>query len=401
MAKIATIVISLFIISPKLLAQTCEANIASAKEFYRCALRADKRLTSLSMRKTERQGRRDEAAQIPNPEVESEFTFTSQRSQNISIVQPIEIGGKRSSRIKIADAENKISSIEDESTVAKIATDLALSLVRYRQIMTRSSLLSEMKGSLQSLTARLKAKAVRTPQEKTAVSIFSMQKTVLDTQILTLKRELKLVKTNLEASIGRVLRDSETLSSSERRQWPALDSALVNETFKTRLALASVERARGEVKLEKSLAWPDLAVGPLMGKQNGREASWGARVVFTIPILNTNSGARQRSRAELSRSEAIVSQTRFKEASKVKVFLEQYSDVVKFLKDSPSQKSLKSSIANSLRLFSRGMIQPAAIVESYRTTLETLEAVQEKELVAYQLYWMLRSFSGDVPKEFL
>ena len=47
------------------------------------------------------------------------------------------------------------------------------------------------------------------------------------------------------------------------------------------------------------------------------------------------------------------------------------------------------------------MIQPAAIVESYRSTLETLEAVQEKELIAYQLYWMLRSFSGEVPKEFL
>lgn len=245
MAKIVIIVISLFIISPKLLAQTCEANIASAKEFYRCALKADKRLSSLSMRNEERQGRRDEAAQIPNPEVESEFTFASEKSQNISIVQPIEIGGKRSSRIKIADAENKISFIEDESTVAKIATDLALSLVRYRQIMTRSSLLSKMKGSLQNLTGRLRAKAVRTPEEKTAVSIFSMQKTVLDTQILTLNQELKLVKTNLEASIGRVLKGSETLSSSERREWPPLDSNKVNETFKTRLAVASVERVRG------------------------------------------------------------------------------------------------------------------------------------------------------------
>lgn len=138
-----------------------------------------------------------------------------------------------------------------------------------------------------------------------------------------------------------------------------------------------------------------------MEKQDGNETSWGAKVEFTIPLLNTNGGARQRSRAELSRSEAIVSQTRFKEASRVKVYLEQYNDVVKFLKNSPSQKSLKNSIANSLRLFSRGMIQPAAIVESYRSTLETLEAVQEKELIAYQLYWMLRSFSGEVPKEFL
>lgn len=401
MAKILTIVISFFIISPNLQAKTCEAHFDSAKEFYHCALKTDTRITSLSMRNEEREGRRSEAAQIPNPEVESEFTFTSEKSQNISIVQPIEIGGKRSSRKKIADAENKISSIEDESTAAKVAADLALSLVRHRQIATRSSLLSEMKRSLRNLTARLRAKVVRTPEEKTAVSIFSMQKTVLDTQILTLKQELKLVKANLEASIGRELKDSETLSSSERRQWPLLDSSLVNETFKTRLALASVERVRGKAEFEKSLAWPELAVGPLMEKQDGNETSWGAKVEFTIPILNTNHGARQRSRAELSRTEAVVAQTRYRETARVKVFIEQYNDVVKFLKSSPSQKSLNSSVNSSLRLFSRGMIQPAAIIESYRSTLETLEAIQEKELVAYQLYWMLRSFSGEVPKEFL
>lgn len=401
MAKIVTIVIYLLLLSPNLLAKTCNTHFLSAKDFYRCALKVDKRITSLSLRNEERQGRRDEASQIPNPEIESEFTFASEKSQNISIVQPIEMGGKRSSRIKIADAENMISSIEDELTTTKIAADLALSLVRFRQITTRSSLLKEMKSSLRSLTDRLRAKAVRTPEEKTAVSIFSMQKTVLDTQILTLKQKLNYVKANLEASIGRVLEDSETLNSSERRDWPRLDSSLVKETFKTRLAEASVERVRGKVEFENSLAWPELAIGPLIEKKEGNETSWGAKVEFTIPILNTNKGARQRSQAELSRSEALVAQTRFREKARVRVFLEQYNDVVKLLKISPSQKSLKNSIANTLQLFSRGMIPPAAFIESYRSALETLEAIQEKELVAYQLFWMLRSYTGEIPKEFL
>lgn len=401
MAKQLVIAGLLFTFSPNLMAKVCETQFKVAEEFYRCALLVDKRISSLSVRKDERSGRKSEAAQIPNPEVESEFTFNSESSQNVSIVQPIEIGGKRSSRIKVANAENKISSIEDESIMAEVATDLAMSLVRYRQIRTRSSLLQEMKKSLRHLTKRLRAKAVRTPEEKTAFTIFLMQNTVLDTQILTLKQELNLVKANLEASIGRELEDSEGLKSRERKNWPSLDSISAKETFKTKLAIASVERVQGKVELQKSLAWPELAIGALMERQAGSETSWGAKVEFTIPLLNTNSGARQRSRAELSRAQAIVSQIKFKESSKIKVFAEQYNDVVEFLKKSPSQESLKSSTAKSLKLFSRGMIQPSAIVESYRSTLETLEAIQEKELVAYKLYWMLRSFSGDVPKEFL
>lgn len=390
-----------FIASPNVLAKACGTQIKSAAGFYRCALYSDKRVTSLKLREEERAGRKREAAQFQNPEVESEFSFSSESSQNVSIVQPIDIGGRRSSRIKIAQAENKISSIEDNSTVAEIATNLAVSLVRYRQMRTRSSLLLEMKNSLRHLTNRLRVKAVRTPEEKTALTIFSMHQTVLDTQILTLKRRFNLVKADLEASIGRELGDSEQLISSEKKDWPSLNSISIKETFKSRLAAASVEQIQGEVELQKSLAWPELAIGPLMERQAGSETSWGARVEFTIPIFNNNSGGRQRSRAELSRAQAIVIRTQFKESSKVKVLVEQYKDVTKFLKNSPSQKSLKKSTARSLKLFSRGMIQPSAIVESYRSTLETLEAIQEKELIAYQLYWMLRSFSGDIPKEFL
>ena len=87
--------------------------IKSANDFYVCALLKDKRIVSLKFSREEREGRSTEAAQIPNPEVESEFNFDSNKNQYISILQPIEIGGKRSARIEIANAKNNESLIKD------------------------------------------------------------------------------------------------------------------------------------------------------------------------------------------------------------------------------------------------------------------------------------------------
>jgi len=389
------------IFSPKLYASDCKATIKSASDFYVCALLKDKRITSLKFNREEREGRSAKAAQIPNPEVESEFNFDTEKSQNISILQPIQIGGRRSANVQIANAENNRSLIKDQSTIAKVATDISLSLVKHRQLATRISLLEKMKRSLKSLTKRLKQKAVRTPEEKITVTIFSMQNTVLDTQLLSLRQDFNLTKNRLELSIGRKLKEAEKVTSIERKKWPILKENSIKETFSSKLALASLAQAKGEFEYQKSIAWPEVSIGPVMEKQNGSDASFGAKIEFVLPLFNTNGGGKQLSRAKLSKVRTLINRTKLNESTKIRTYFRQYYNVSKFLKESPSQKSIKKSISESLELFSKGLIQPSAIVESYRSTIETLEAVQEKELIIYQLYWMLQSYSGEIPKEFL
>ena len=396
------VVVLLFSILPLVSrAENCPETIKSSAELYRCALEKDPRVSALINRKSEREGRDNEAKQIPNPRAESEFSFDSESRQNVSLLQPIEIGGKRSARIKIAESENKVSMIEDGLTLVEVASDLAVALVRHRQLSTRSVLLEETKTSLQNLTSRLRAKAVRTPEERTALTIFSMQSTLLDTQLLSIKQELKEVRNELEIAIGRKLSDSEQLMSSEKKDWPPLDPSRISESFESQLAAASVTKAEAEMQLQQSLGWPELAIGPAMERQRGSETSWGAKIEFSLPLFNVNGGAKKRSRAEFQRADILAKRTKLKEAASSKNLFEQYGEVTKFLKSSPSQSAIKKSVTESLQLFSRGMIQPAAIVESYRSTLETLEAVQEKEITAYRLYWKLSSYSGEIPKEFL
>lgn len=381
-------------------ANVCGGPMREASDLYRCALQKDGRIVALSSRREEREGRLGEAKQVPNPLVESELGF-SEKDQSVAILQPIEIGGKRSSRRRIADAENRVSLIEDEVALSEAATDIAVALVRHRQLKTRHALLEETKESSVSLVKRFRAKSVRTPEERNALSIFSMQSTVLETELLSVKQELKEIQAELEAAIGRKLGEADRLSSFEKRDWPALDASKVGETFEARLAMVSVERAAGEVDLQQSLGWPEFAIGPMLERNGGGEAAWGAKLEFSLPLFNMNGGARQKSKAEHLRAEAIASRTKIKETSLLTGLLEQYSDITKFLRSSPSQAEIKKAVSESLQLFGRGMIQPSAIVETYRSSLETLEAVQEKELSAYRLYWKVRSFAGDLPREFL
>lgn len=372
----------------------------SASDLYRCALQRDGRIAALNSRREEREGRIGEAKQLPNPLVESELGFT-EKQQTISVLQPLEIGGKRSSRVQVAEAENRASQVEDEAGISEAATDIAVAIVRFRQLKTRNSLLEETKESSAGLVKRLRAKAVRTPEERNALSIFSMQNAVLETELLSVKQEAKENQADLEAAVGRKLGTADQISATEKRDWAALNASGINETFEARLAAISVERAASEVRLQQSQGWPELALGPMWERNGEGETAWGAKLELSLPIFNVNGGARQRSRAELLRAEALASRAKFKETSLLSAQLEQYNDVVKFLRSSPSQSEIRKAVSESLQLFDRGMIQPSAIVETYRSSLETLEAVQEKELTAYRLYWKIQSYKGDLPKEFL
>lgn len=365
-------------------------------------MQIDVRISALAHREVERKGRRQEAGQIPNPSIEAESAFNSEGKQTVTLLQPIELGGKRAARIDVSASENSLSEVEDQSTRAEVASGVAQSLARHRQLKTRMSLMEETRGSLENSLRRLRLKAVRTPEEKSAVTIFSLQSTLIETQILSIRRDLKEVRTDLEASIGRKLGEQEQLSSIEKKTWPILANLNNVQTFESRVAVLGTKKAESEWRMQKSQSWPDLAVGPTFERDNAKgEAGWGAKVSLSIPLFHANGGARERTQAEYQRMETLARQTSFREEENLRSLSEQYQELASFLKTSPSQNTIQKSVGESLLLFSRGMIQPAAVIETYRTALETLEAVQEKELTAFRLYWRLQSIAGQVPQEFL
>lgn len=398
MNAIAIIIICFsFLSSSDVFASACDKEFRNANQFYKCALETDPRIRALGAKEKERAGRAAEAKQFPNPAAEIEGTNDE---ISASIVQPLEIGGKRSAKINISEIENESSLVEGQLERGEIALELAQTLNRYHQLSTRLDLLEDTKRSLVNLTGRLRAKSVRSPEERVAVGLFSMQNTLIETRILSVKREQSEMKARLEASIGRKLSPKDQLGLPDKRVWPPIDSLKGSQSLNQRLKELSVRRLEGELKLQRSLAWPDLAIGPYFSQDRTREESRvGAKLEFGLPLWNRNYGSKQRAEAEFERAKITSEHTLARETLSLEALVESYRSLMSFLSQSASSKDLHRSVRETLNLFSRGMIQPSNVIETYRTAFETMEAVQDAEESAIEQYWMLQISRGSIPKE--
>lgn len=381
------------------LAGTCTTEFQNAKQLYKCALEADPRIRALSFREMERSGTISEASQFPNPVGELEGT---KQEVSGSIVQPFEIGGKRSARHGLGEIRNETSRIEDQIEVGEIALEIAQNLNRLHQLNEKLELLEDTKRSLLSLTSRLRAKAVRTPEERTAVGLFAMQNTVIEARLISARHEQAKSKVRMEAAIGRKLTQKDRLDLPERRLWPNVDEINKTAALSIRLNQLNVQRLEGELKVQRSLAWPDLALGPYFKQDRLRgESSVGAKVVVGLPIWNRNNGAKQRAEAEFNRAKIASEHVISRESFDLETMLESYRSLVRFLEQSASSRSLQRSVKETLDLFSRGMVQPSNVIETYRTAFEAMEAIQDAESSALEQYWTLQIALGKIPREML
>lgn len=381
----------------KVYADNCASHLRTVNEIYKCALQSDSRIKSLVTRAKIRSGREAEAEQIPNPKAEVEGTS---EELSASIVQPIELGGKRSARAALSQAENDSSLIEEKVEFGEIALDIAQNILRLTQLNTKLNLLNATKKSISNLGARLRAKAVRSPEESTALGLFKMQGTLIETRVLNLMREQSEARLELEASLGAKLIEPEKLELKESRKWPAINLSDSKPALSLRLREFAVKRLEAEARLQRSAAWPELALGPYFSRdQSTNESSVGAKIEFGLPLWNRNRGAIQRADAQTEGAKIGSERALARDKLSLEATVEAYKKLVTFLEQNSSPQALQKSVAESLQLFGRGLIQPSNVIETYRTAFETMEAVQQAEFAAISYYWIVQTARDEVPKE--
>ncbi|MBY0316290.1 MAG: TolC family protein [Bdellovibrionales bacterium] len=378
-------------------ASDCASHVQSANDLYKCALDQDPRIRSLLAREKARTGRDKEARQIPNPVGEFEG---SSGEVGVSIVQPIEIGGKRSARIKLSGVENEISLLEEKLEFGEIALTIIQNITRLSQTNTKLKLLEDTRKSLINLSTKLKAKAVRSPQDRTALNIFQMQSTLIEARLINLRREQAQATRLIEASFDGKFGDLSKVTAPEVKKWPSLEGLQPSSGLNVRLRELAIKRFEAKAKVQKSAAWPDVAIGPLYFKdESSANGAIGLKLGFGLPLWNRNQGAVLQSEAELEETRLssgyALAQARFS----IEVFIDSYKNLVTFLSQTSSSPSLQKSVKETLQLFSRGMVEPSNVIETYRTAYETMEAVQEAEYSAITYYWMIQTALGEIPKE--
>jgi cobalt-zinc-cadmium efflux system outer membrane protein len=261
-------------------------------------------------------GRRT-AALRPNPTIETQlenvagtgpYRGFNQAEATVSFALPIELGGKRSARIAVADAQSQRAVLAAAITQADVRFQVKQLFIetvaaKWRAFNARDQL-RIAEDALHAARARVQAgRASPIEEQRAEVARLNAEAGAQRAQRLA-----EANAANLERRMGRPIGGSIDMTALDTVS-PVTYTPVVAAVAAGTLALAAADSdlafADAGVRLAKSQRIPDISVGPGLRRL---EATNDTAAVFSlsipIPLFNSGRSAVAQAAAERSRSEA-------------------------------------------------------------------------------------------------
>ena len=276
------------------------------------ALAANPTLRAAALDVAIAEGARRQAGVFRNPEVSfvREGTQRGTRTQTVQLSQVLELGGKRSARIRLAERERSLA----EGNLGVARTDLRADVTTaYFDALGAQERLQVAQASLD-----VASKAAYAAERRVAAGRVSpveqdragVAQATARLELAQAQSELSIAMLTLAAYWG------ETIAVSQPLAIPALDLALppaldelqrrLDASPQMRRSRLQLEREEAQVGLDRSQRMPDVTL--MVGRQKDDEIGRSQTVLgvsLPIPLFNRNQGSLQASlsRAEKARTE--------------------------------------------------------------------------------------------------
>jgi cobalt-zinc-cadmium efflux system outer membrane protein len=287
------------------------------------ALAANARLRATALDVAIAEGARRQAGMFRNPEVSfvREGTQRGTRTQTVQLSQVLELGGKRSARINLAERERSLAAGNLSVARTDLRADVtaayfdALSAQERVQI-AQTSLDVAGKASFAAERRVAAGRVSPVEQDRSGVALSTARLELAQAQ-----SELSIAMLTLAAYWG------ETVAVSRPLVAPGLDQASVpslNElqqrldaSPQMRRARLQVEREEAQVGVDRSQRIPDVTL--IVGSKKDDEIGHSQTVLgvsVPLPLFNRNQGSLQASlsRAEKARTELEAERLRLSQA---------------------------------------------------------------------------------------
>lgn len=282
-------------------ALTLEQALSLARERAPAVLSARARIE-------ESRGRLSAASVIRNPEVEAAAGGAiSGEPRNAKVdaglLQDVELGGRRSSRIDVARAEVESSIAEAEDVLRRARREVAAAFYRGLQAQERLALLEGAER-----IAEETLEAARRRHESGDVALLDVN--VARVAAARARSEVHGARSSLSASLAEIrvllgfspeehVRLEGELSSPRRFDLPnLLETALGRPDI--RALQSELDAANAELRLGEALSWPELGLGALYQREEGQDFLLGA-VRLSLPLFDRGQGVRAEARARAGR----------------------------------------------------------------------------------------------------
>ena len=345
------------------------------------------------------------AKQRPNPEFQAQGMKGEEIDGDVdrislSVMHTIELGGKRTSRIDFADSKRKQFKASVQDSNEDVLIDAVLKAYRLRQVKELIPIYEEAYEAFNKiLKVKLKRKSL-SPEEQ-----VEKETLVLATNDYRLKvSKLNSEKINLSRHLSFFVGEDCDLKQDSLPQNVDLarSFSLKKETpsySKLQVAINNLETAKMKLELERSNAYPDLKVGPAFETEtiNGKNyQSIGLSISMDLPILSTNSGSKGQAFEQMNTARVRYKNIKREASLDLEAWIEKYNALGSSLKTIATREDLDKKHLKIERLFKRGVISTAMIIESHRQLIEFANTRNEFELGAAEALWNIYKINGTV-----
>ncbi len=191
---------------------------------------------------------KDLARQRPNPEITSKIVAGRETGDGIldtetSLLHTLELGGKRRSRLRRAEAAGDVAAAGHQGTLEDVALTTVLTLRRLGQIRTELAYLRESASTFQSILQQLKSRPVLAPEQSVSKTVFRMAKEEYRLKERSLLEEETALQKSLELATGLPFAVMKFHLPAMKRVWPKILETTEAETN------SAMRRASAEKKL--------------------------------------------------------------------------------------------------------------------------------------------------------
>jgi len=256
----------------------------------------------------ESRGRLRAASVIRNPEVEAAAGGAisgEPRSAKVDagLLQDVELGGRRSSRIDVSRAELTSSIAEAEDVLRRAQREVAAAFFRGLQAQERLTLLAGAERiaeeTLEAARRRHAAGDVALLDVNVARAAAARARSDVHSARSSLAASLAEIRVLLGFSSEEQVRLDGKISTPRRFDLDGLLEKAV-ERPDVRALQSELDAANAELRLGQALSWPELGVGALYQREEGQDFLLGA-VRLSLPLFDRGEGVRAEARARASR----------------------------------------------------------------------------------------------------
>ena len=227
------------------------------------------------------------------------FDFGKEGETVVEVEQVIRLAGQRNKQIKLEKINKEIAEYQFEEVMRTLRQELNEKFVEVYFLSKSIAIYEKEVNSLQVLLGGMKIQ-----QEKGNISLmeisrlesmlFSLrkEKNERENDLLTTRGELNLLLNLPEDTQVQLSLDEEVLQQLDLSQLSFADlKAIINERPDQKIARSTVNASRANLKLQKSMAFPEFSVkGNYDRVGNFINDYFAIGVSLSVPIFNRNQG---------------------------------------------------------------------------------------------------------------